>query len=404
MREWKFGPYPKIDRLVYRSVPPSRTLERVREKAKLVPITRVSDLTPLDRLKLPVYAATTPLARDLTTHLGKGLDHASAQLSAMMEAVERVSAERPERPIRRESFTAFGKSVEAVDPTVFDLPDDTQFRKDQPISWIEGWDLVQQKPVWIPVDLAITPPNEGVLLDVDTNGLAAGNTLLEAVVHGICEVIERDAMGIRLFKSLYAAVGESLGNTRAIIPKSLPPECQMWRKRISDNGLSLVTELLESEIGIPVFRSVIVDPAFPSSTSTVRSFVGFGASPNATSAVVRSITEAVQSRLAVVQGARDSFNSLPLKPKRSAHRLPLTETAGEAIPFRAIPSFNSDDLRDDLLYLLGRLHASGFGRVIAVNLTRRRLDIPVIRIRVPGLSSFAVNRRRPGWRCLRHLL
>jgi len=57
-----------------------------------------------------------------------------------------------------------------------------------------------------------------------------------------------------------------------------------------------------------------------------------------------------------------------------------------------------------LAFLLEGLRAAGFERVIAVDLTRPDLDVPVVRVRVPGLSCFAVDRRRVGWRCLRHLL
>ena len=69
---WAFQPTSKVPSVSHRTVAPRETLERVRTCAKDVPITRVSDLTPIDRLRLPVFSATTPLARDLTTHMGKG--------------------------------------------------------------------------------------------------------------------------------------------------------------------------------------------------------------------------------------------------------------------------------------------------------------------------------------------
>ena len=83
-----------------RAVSAEDTLTRIRAVQSRVPITRVADLTPLDSLGLPVFAAVTPLARDLTTHLGKGATPADARASAMMEAIERVSAESvPTEPI-----------------------------------------------------------------------------------------------------------------------------------------------------------------------------------------------------------------------------------------------------------------------------------------------------------------
>jgi len=71
----------------------------------LVPITRISDVTPLDPLGLPTYSAVTPLAMDLTSHMGRGPDARSARISAVVEAIERVSAEPPvPGPTRTASF------------------------------------------------------------------------------------------------------------------------------------------------------------------------------------------------------------------------------------------------------------------------------------------------------------
>jgi ribosomal protein S12 methylthiotransferase accessory factor len=62
------------------------------------------------------------------------------------------------------------------------------------------------------------------------------------------------------------------------------------------------------------------------------------------------------------------------------------------------------DLRDDLRFVLDSLRNAGFGSVIAVDLTRADLGLPVVRVRVPGLAAFVVNRRRVGRRVLRYLV
>jgi ribosomal protein S12 methylthiotransferase accessory factor len=404
--EWDFRPTPKVNPLSHRSVACLDVLARVRNLAARVPITRVSDLTPLDRLRLPTYSATTPLARDLTTHMGKGLDADSAQLSAMMEAVERVSAERSEQVPLRLSFRNILDQVPTpIDPRAFDLAAESRFCDDEPISWVEGWDLVKAVPVWIPLDLAISPPADGVLCNVDTNGLAAGSNLLEAVVHGICEVIERDALGIALFRALFAGPDETDESGRIVCPDSLREPGAEWISRIVDSGLSIRTELLDSDIGVPVVRTVLIDHAFSGSYGLARRFVGLGASPNIETAVLRSITEAVQSRLAIVQGARDSYNSLSPPSRPSVSRLQVTEvTHRRPISVADVPSFSTDDLFEDFRHLLNRLTEAGFHSVIVVNLTRPDLGLPVVRVRIPGLVSFAVNRQRIGWRCLRYLL
>ena len=405
--KWVFDSAPKLSAPSHRCVPLVDTLARLRECARRVPISRVSDLTPLDRLRLPVFSATTPLALDLTTHVGKGLDAQSAQVSAMMEAVERVSAEQVNRPIVRTSYRSLSNEVEnAVDPRALDLPDDSTYTDDRPISWIEGWDLANQQPVWLPVDLVITPPQDGVLRDVDTNGLAAGNSLLEAIVHGLCEVIERDALSLLLFRSMFADTDDPTCEVRRIALDSLPAEGQEWAGRISVGGLRLETEVLDSDIGVPVFRSVIIDHGYPSADGEyTRRFVGLGASPNAPVAAVRSITEAVQSRIAIIQGARDSYNTVSAPWRRSAAGLHRRDVESRTrVPLQTVPTFVSEDLLDDLRYLIDRLTEAGFHRIFVIDLSRSDFGFSVVRIRVPGLAAFAVNRTRVGWRCLRYLL
>lgn len=404
-QDWAFHPTRKIDARSHRTVEARETLGRLRGHTKRVPITRISDLTPLDRLRLPVYSATTPLALDLTTHMGKGVDTDSAQVSAIVEAIERVSAEEVEAPVRRCSFRRLAEDAASViDGRAFDLPDDSSYTDDAIISWVEGWDLLHDKAVWLPVDVVISPPRDGVLRDIDTNGLAAGNSLLEAVVHGLCEAIERDALGSLLFHAIYGDSGDRAVARHRISPESLPAQALEWADRIRSNGLDLETEVLPTDVGVAIFRSVVVDHHYPSASGT-RKFVGLGASPNAAIAVVRSITEAVQSRLAVIQGARDSFNHLaPPRRRSTLGRDRDHEDVRDCVPFSTVPTFSTDDLLDDLRHLLACLRAAGFDRVIAVNLSRRAFGVPVVRIRVPGLSSFAVNRKRVGWRSLRYLL
>jgi ribosomal protein S12 methylthiotransferase accessory factor len=409
---WELEPSSKLSRLLPRVVPPEVTESRARACMARIPVTRLSDLAPLDPLRLPAYCAVTPLARDLTTHLGKGQDAAAARASALMEAIERASAEHCSQPACRTSFARLSRSSPrtrgalVIDPVRFDLPDDTGYRRDRTFTWVRATDLVTGRPAWLPLDLAINPPLEGVLRDVDTNGLASGNTWLEAVVHGLCEVIERDAASQLLFADLFAGKRRAGSPcARSVDVRTLPPSSAVWLERIERAGLTLSVDVLDNDLGLPVFRCLLLDPTYPAPEAPAgvcdRRFVGYGADPCAELALLRAIGEAVQARLAVVQGARDSFNRLP---PTAAASTPGSTRAPSTIAFGEVPSFESDDLRDDLRFLLARLRGAGFEHALVVDLTRPDLSMAVVRVRVPGLSSFLVNRRRVGWRCLRHLL
>jgi ribosomal protein S12 methylthiotransferase accessory factor len=397
----------KVDRLTPRVLPPSDVEQRLRACVPRVPITRLTDLTPLDHVGIPVFSAITPLAKDLTTHLGKGLDAASARVSALMEAVERVSAEECPGELRHASLEALlAAGVPAVDPRDFDLPDDSTFSPAVPIRWTRGWELLDGREVWLPVDLVISPPAEGVLSQVDSNGLASGSTSLEAIVHALCELIERDAAGQQLFRAMFSEPEEPAPPPRGVDLGTLPDSVGPLLERLERADLSLVVADLTTELGVACFKATLVDTAHPGPEGPApHLFLGYGAAPHAEVAVRRAITEAVQARAGLIQAARDSHNLIPGGSHAGAWRAGLRELEPSARhPFASVPTFESDELLDDLRHLLGRLRQAGCPRVIAVELTRPELGIPVVRVRVPGLTPFLGNRRRVGWRCLRHLL
>jgi ribosomal protein S12 methylthiotransferase accessory factor len=402
---WGTGPTRKLSLTSSRVVDVAETERRVRAVQSLVPITRVSDLTPLDPLRVPVFVAVTPLARDLTTHAGKGADAQCARVSAMMEAIERVSAESaPAESLRRACFRELASS--ALDPRAFDLPGDSSYRDDAELAWMRSYDALGDRELWIAEDLAISPPRSGVLREVDTNGLASGNTQLEAAVHGLCEVIERDVLSQLEFATLFGEPHEAAVVVRTLDPCSVPDGARALIERIRSQDLQVVVQSLETDVAVPTCRTVVIDAAYPSSAGPVaRYFPGFGTHPNAEVALMRSITEALQSRIGFIHGGRDSFNTLPAGTRAStaAARAASLRTAPDA-RFEQLPSVATLDLAEDLQFLLAQLERAGFAHVVVSDLTRREWAFPVVRVRVPGMASFLVNRRRVGWRCLRQLV
>jgi YcaO-like protein with predicted kinase domain len=404
---WKLEPALKLTPTLARAASLAETDEMLRPVLAKVPVTRVSDLTPLDRLGLPVYSAVTPLARDLTIHMGKGLSKESARISALMEAVERVSAEdlRDQRVVQGTFRNLHASNdIEVVDPHLFDLPSDSEFQKSEDYHWVASYDLLNDQEIWMPADLVVSPASEGILLNIDTNGIASGNTLLEAVNHALCEVIERDAVSQLEFTSFYGE-NESPRLLRSVELSTLPEIPRLLCRQIQDSGLEIVLHLIESDVDIPTFRAMIIDTEFPSSTDfTILLSPGFGTNPNAEVGVTRAVSEAFQSRVGYIQGARDSFNVLPLSTISSRKSLLSEISPTSKMSFTTVPSVSNMQFLDDLDYLIAQLRKTGMKHVVVTDLTRKNFGVPVVRVRVSGLSGYAVNRRRSGWRCLRHLI
>jgi ribosomal protein S12 methylthiotransferase accessory factor len=401
-------PTPKVD-AGERGVLVSETYARVKAVARSVPISRTADLTPLDDLGLPAYAAVTPLAKDLKVHNGKGATREAARVSAMMEAVERVSGERTTAPTVVAAYRELDPRgpLPPVDPRDFELPSDTAYRPEATFTWVAGRDLLAGRDVLIPRDLVITPPVEGILLDVDTNGLASGNTHLEAVAHAICEVIERDAFSQVLFMAGFGDPADPPHTVVQIDPATLPPPALEWAERIARAGLRLDVVDITGDVGVPTFHALLLDPHYPApgGERRPRRFFGSGTHPDPGVAVFRALSEAIQSRLIMIQAARDSYNRFRTPPRGA-----LPGAAGQRPvrlrrrSFASVAGFKSADLHADLQFLLGRLATVGLRQCVAVDLTDSRWSIPVVRVRVAGLSAYSVNMRRPGPRCFRHLL
>jgi ribosomal protein S12 methylthiotransferase accessory factor len=155
-------------------------------------ITRLANLTGLDTLGVPVWSAIRPNGRSLSTSQGKGLTDDHARASALMESIETWHAEHVARPRRRAAWRTLGTGLGGLPRAGPARP-----APDRVIDWVEGWELAAGAPRWVPLESVtldtVFPAGHAPVFDVSSNGLASGNHLLEAIVHAICEVIERDA-------------------------------------------------------------------------------------------------------------------------------------------------------------------------------------------------------------------
>ena len=202
------------------------TWRRFAPVARRAGITRIAELTGLDTIGIPVFAAIRPMGRSLSTQQGKGATELAARVSALMESLETWSAEHMALPAIRASWRRLGSR--AVDVRRLARPRG-RLDRDARWRWVEGWDLVADRPVLVP-EQAVTldttfraPP----VFDISSNGLASGNALAEAVAHGLCEVIERDA----------EAAWRRAGGDRRLVLDSIPdPACRALIERITAAG------------------------------------------------------------------------------------------------------------------------------------------------------------------------
>ena len=362
-------------------------------------ITRLANQTGLDRIGIPCYAAVRPNSATLASHQGKGVDDISAQISAVMEAAEYAVAEAPQTPQRTLSLADLRAAGDDwLDPTPL-LPRGASLDATTPIRWVEGFALATGAPVLVPYDAVVlgTPPRDLNGLSQSSNGVAAGVELSGALLHGLCELVERDSVCLWSYKSDAAAQGT------AVAPSAFGDAgIDALAARIARAGFQLRLFDQTSNIGIPVVYAAL----FPADGAD-RHFdvaTGAGCHPIAAVAARRAIVEAAQTRITNIAGARDDIIAGEYDQQLGRSIAVLTEAVPPTPP--APPGLPARTAESELIAALqAGLARVGLERIVAVPLGGAQFGIEVARVFVPGLEDRLTNLNwRPGSRATAAML
>jgi ribosomal protein S12 methylthiotransferase accessory factor len=374
----------------HRVVGPNKTVERLRPFLSAMGITRIANVTGLDYLGIPVVMVARPNSRVLAVTQGKGVDLDHAKASGVMEAVESYHGERISLPLKLLTYNEIARLHAVVDPARLPSVPDSLYPPNLPILWIEGFDLVSGKPVWLPyesvhVNFTLPLPQGSGCFTSTTNGLASGNHILEAISSGICEVVERDA------DALWLHADESTRQDRRVDLATIDDERSRWiLDKYRQAQMAVEVWDTTSDVGIPSFRCHIYE-ADDNPNDAQGTFFGAGCHPSRSVAMLRALTEAAQSRLTYISGSRDDI-------ERRDYRRPDDETPAErrkreapaaqpSRPFQATVSGDTDTLNGDIQWELSQLQAAGLSQVVVVDLTMPEFNLPVVKVVIPGLEG-----------------
>jgi ribosomal protein S12 methylthiotransferase accessory factor len=370
------------------------TLGHAKAWAKLAQIHAVTDITAMDRLGVPIFvserlrSATDPYA------FGKGCLPIESEVGAYMEAIESYFSEPGVAQIEtRWGWPSELSGVgEGSDPILEFAPKlDRRAAPDQALLLARAQDVESGAEGWIPAELAFNPaPDVGTpLYGSSSNGLASGNSVLEASIHALYELIERDIWSIEFIRNRSARVtGEGL-----------PCEVHNIVETAARNGLRLVMRYVPNDYGIPFFAAFLFDP-----DNLERRFFngGWGCHHERRIALTRAVTEVAQSRLAFLHGGREPerwYDPLAEADRVKQH-IVTASSKTPSIRFEDIPE------RPVAAAPLAAQWAA------AVNSLRRVIDRPiyrviytppegplhVVRLVVPRLEHFSRSTMRIGCR------
>ena len=369
--------------------PPEATLEIAKSLAPRTGITEVTDITPLDCIGLPVFVSHRPESRAEHCTYGKGLRPLDAEVGAYVEAIEFFYDE----PGNNEVITRWGTPRDVIGAkqhpdAILDFSPILQRKVDldAPLLLAQARDIETGNEAWIPAELAFHPaPKVGQsLFGSCTTGLATGNSIVEATVHALAELIERDIWSFDFIRR----------NSKWVDPATLPEEVHAIVERAEHNGLRLIIRTILNDYGLPFFAAFLFDPAKPT-----RKFFngGWGSHLNRTHALMSAVTEVAQSRLAFIHGGRKEPATQPNELELLQRDIAQVSDARQSIAFSDLPDSTIPcSLDDQLAALTACLRRVTQQPILRLVYTPPDSPLHVIRLVVPTLEDFRETTLRIG--------
>lgn len=280
------------------------------DQIKAYGITRVGDVTGLDTIGLPVWAAYRPNSRSLSVAQGKGVSHARARLTALMEAVEGAVAEQSQKIVARfasiDEMTAENHRLVLLDGSPRVKPRSLDTRRQR--AWVRGRNALTGDTVFAPfelvgLDMRTSMPWDHGSFEMTSQGLAAGFDLESTRLHALLELIENDAMDLLPLARL-------TGSGREVVhTPGINTELDICVEAVLASGVVPRFFDLTSTLGVPVVMAFIPRLVFSPSGPITRYSAGVACRLSFADAALAAILEAAQSRLTDIAGARDDLSS-----------------------------------------------------------------------------------------------
>lgn len=361
-------------------------LKKLQLLAPSLGIERLADISFLAASDYPVFQSCRP---NVFTHTrvgqntgaqGKGPTATQAKISCLMEAIEGFSMEPKSMVLMRGDRTFMGAQHPICDVRTLPMAVAAGHAIDQPLMWTEGYELGLQAPVLLPAEGVYFPffakdYDTPSIFTYGSNGVAAGATYLEALIHALYEVIERHYRALMVEGALeceaideghveHPAVQRFIATARGEF------ELQLYNLRIP--GVR----------NMPVILCVLAGDGIY--------YEGCGCSLTVDISIHRAVSEALQTLATIQSGTRED-----LARGRASHSeaaifgavpQPQFRTLTPAMLKRRVLDLSFTSLNQELAAIRRWLRGQGSERVFVANLTRVGVDIPVVRAIVPGMQ------------------
>jgi ribosomal protein S12 methylthiotransferase accessory factor len=360
-------------------ITPEETVQRFKAKLKEVNLDILERTVRIDngRLDIPVYFSVC--GKDAVDvigtkkQMGKGFTPQQSEASAVMELAERFSffsfCRNPKNFLVEEYRNVEDRAIpfELIALSVHDSSDEVQKAKGVfsriPLRWTWAYNLAKEEEILIPFNwfYAIN----------EFNGPSAGNCVEEALIQGICEIVERHVCSL---------VSRDKRRTPPIALNSItdPVALDMIRK-YQKVGVELFITDFTLDTGIPTIGALAYDPGtFPERSEIVWTA---GTTPCPHKALIRALTEVAQ--LAGDFNSNSNYVASGLPKFRSLGEAKFVMHAGKEIPISELPDLSHKNIKVEVENCIHALSRRGM-EVLVVDVMHPRLQIPAFYTIIPG--------------------
>lgn len=365
-----------------KAVTPEETLKKFYKKVNALDLEILNEVRRIDngRLDIPVYFSVCGDDAHAMTgtkkQMGKGASPIQAEASACMELAERFSffsfKNNPENFIYGDYPQLTQKGYPVLNlKYLLDSVHDTQsseellleLLKDIPMQWTWGTNISTGEMVLIPFSwfFAIN----------EFNGPSAGNTLEEAALQGVCEIVERHVCSI-------------INNNKTVTPKIdktsiKDPVATELLEKFEKQNIELYLNDFSLDTGICSVGALAVDKStFPATSEIVYTA---GTTPDPEKAIIRAVTEVAQLAGDFNSSSNYVASGLP-KPLSMDEVTYLTETR-ETVTIGQMDNVSDENIKDEVLNCISSLKKIGMD-VLMIDVTHPDLQLPALYTIVPG--------------------
>nr|HDN00049.1 tetratricopeptide repeat protein [Deltaproteobacteria bacterium] len=374
LKNYTFGQ----DKVVIPKETVKNALNRLRQNES-INLSSILRIDKFDKIGIPAFICEIESNLGIADSCGKGTTIEQAKASALMEAVERYSCEwfiKKKRPFIISSYDKLKEN--ALDPLSLLLPLPSVYQTDEilrdlrklSLPWIEAFSLTYNKPVIFPL--------HWFYLIYGTTGFASGNTIQEATLQAIGEVIERHNIS-RVIQGKLSTPSLDISSVDCHIAKSLI-------KKFFDAGIELYIKDFSLGLNIPTISVLAYDSSPP--TDTLRIYNAAGAHLNRDFALIRALIELAQHRAEIIyKENRDKRAGGPtycfpyFKTLEDAKY--LTENT-EIIPLNKISTYRHSDFKIEIEKAVNLIKQDNNLEVIVTDTTCSEFQIPAVAVTIPG--------------------